>query len=242
MEATTVSTGRVRAGGSTLRQRLAAACGALFVLGIVIGDDTINSAGEPPSPLDHKEDSIGEVTKYLDSAADAATSGSYWVGRGIGTLALLALLIFAVYVSRMIRSRERESTLLSGLTLGAGIAAVALALTSAAAQFAVVARANEGIDPEIARAMLDFSGIAFVLAWAPLAVFLGAMAVAGRRLAILPRWLAVSAAVLAVALAIGLAAMPAGGAGFMAIVLSGLWFIAASVALARRVGVQEETA
>jgi hypothetical protein len=155
---------------------------------------------------------------------------------------LVALLVFAIYISRLIRDREQDSRLLSGLTMGAGVAAAGLALVSVAAQFAVVARANEGIDPEMARAMLDFSGIAFVLMWVPLAVFLAATAAAGLRLALLPRWLAISAAVLAVGLTIGLAAMPAGQAGFIAIVLSFLWFVAASVALVRRVGAERGTA
>lgn len=240
MEATTVSASRLGASSSTLWQRLAASCGALFTLGILIGDDTINTAGEAPSPFDRKEDSIAEVGSYLKSAADAGTS--YWVGRGIGTLALLALLVFAVYVSRAIRDREQAGGVLSGLTMGAGATAAGLGLVSAAAQFAVVARANQGIDPEIARAMLDFSGIAFVLMWAPLAVFLAAVAVAGLRFGLLPRWLAITTAVLAAGLTIGLAAMPAGPAGFVAIMLSFLWFIAASVVLVRRVGEEAQTA
>jgi hypothetical protein len=232
MEATTVSRSPDRVVSSTLWQRLAASCGALFVLGIVIGDDTINGAGEAPSPFDDKEDSIAEVNTYLQDAVDAGAS--YWVGRSIGVLAMIALLVFAVYVSRAIREREQGS-LLSGLALGAGAIAAGLALLSAAAQFAVVSRANEGIDPEVARALLDFSGIAFVMMGLPLAVFMAATAVAGLRLSLIPRWLAISGAVLAVAVTIGLAGMPAGQAGFMAIVLGALWLVAASIALTRRV-------
>jgi hypothetical protein len=232
MEATTVSRSPGRAVSSTFWQRLAAASGALFVLGIVIGDDTINGAGEAPSPFEDKKDSIAEVNSYLQDAVDAGAS--YWVGRSIGCLALIALVAFAVYVSRAIRERDPGS-LLAGLTLSTGAVAAGLALIAAAAQFAVVARAEDGIDPAVARAMLDFSGIAFVMMWLPLAAFLAATAAAGLRLGFVPRWIAISGAVLAVALTIGLAAMPAGSAGFMAIVLSGLWFIAASVALVRRV-------
>lgn len=105
-----------------------------------------------------------------------------------------------------------------------------------------MARAFEGIDPHVARAMLDLSRIAFVLMWLPIAVFVGAAAAAGLRMALLPRTLAISAAVLAVGLTIGLAAMPVGNAGFIAIVLSFLWFIATSVSLVRRVGGDGRTA
>jgi hypothetical protein len=102
------------------------------------------------------------------------------------------------------------------IALGSGAVAVGLGLVSAAAQFAVVARANEGIDLQTARAMLDFSGLAFVLMWLPLAAFMAAVAAAGIRYALLPRWLAIAAAVLAIALAAGLAAMSATPAGYLA--------------------------
>lgn len=231
METATVTANRVRANRTMLWQRLAAGCGALFSLGILVGDDTINQAGEAAGP----DSSITEVNDYLEKAGDAAASGSYWIGRGIGTLAFVALLIFAVYISRTIRQREQGDGLLSGIALGGGLTIVALGIISATAQFAAVVRADEGIDPEVARALLDFSGIAFVMMWLPLAAFLGAVAVAGMRLSLLPRWLAIAAAVLAAGLLGGLAAQPADIA-FMPMALTFLWFIAASVSLVRRTG------
>jgi hypothetical protein len=89
-----------------LRQRAPAACRALFTLGIVIGDDTVNRAGEPPVPMHRAEDSRAEVERYLKSAAEAAAEGNYWVGRGIGRLAFLALLVSTAYVAHEIRLRE----------------------------------------------------------------------------------------------------------------------------------------
>jgi hypothetical protein len=230
MEATTALGRRTRLPRATLPQRLAAACGALFSLGILVGDDTINGAGEAAGP----DSSTAEVNEYLRDAADAAAGGSYWVGRGLGTLGFAALLVFAVYVARQIRQREHKDGLLSGIALGGGLTVVALGLVSATAQFAAVVRADEGIDPEVARALLDFSGITFLLTWLPLSLFLGAVAVAGIRLALLPRWLAIAAGVLAAGLLAGLAAQPA-DAAFIAIAFTFLWFIAASVALVRRV-------
>ncbi len=214
--------------------RLAAACGALFWIGILVGDDVINGAGEAPNPIDRSDDSLAEVSDYLGSAADASANGSYWIGRGIGILSLIALLVFSAYVARRIRAHERDSGILAGFAFGSGVAAVSLGLSSAAAQFAVVARANAGVDPETARVMLDFSGIAFTLMWLPLAALLAATAVAGMRYAILPRWLSIAAALVSITLVAGLAAMPATPAGYMAIMLASLWFIAAGVALARR--------
>jgi hypothetical protein len=234
MKPTSVTAEQQGSTGSTLRRRAAASCGALFTLGIVIGDDTINGAGEPPVPMDRPDHSLAEVERYLANAADAAASGSYWVGRGIGTLALVALLVFSVYVAREIRLREKDSGIVAGVALGAGLVAVALGLLSCTTQFAAVARASQGIDPQVARALLDVSGITFVLMWLPIATFMTSVAAVGKRHALLPRWLSITTGVLAAALVVGLASMPATGVGFIGIVLGLLWFTAASVVLVRR--------
>jgi hypothetical protein len=227
MQATMVAERRAWTG--RLPSKLAAACGTLFPLAILIGDDAINQAGEAPDP----QASIAAVNDYLRNAADAAASGSYWVGRGIGVLAFVALLIFAAHLAQAIRRREGDAGMLATLVLGAGVVAAALPVVSAVAQFAAVTRADEGIDPEVARALLDVSFIAFVLAWLPLAVLLGAVAVAGLRFAVLPRWLAIAAGVLAAGLLAGLAGQPA-DAAFMPIMLTWLWFIVTGVVAARR--------
>lgn len=229
------ATGRwPRPPGGARQRRAAAACGALFTLGIVIGDDAINRAGEPPVPMDRADDSLAETARYLASAAEAAADGNYWVGRGIGTLALLALLVFTAYLAREIRLREQGTGLLSVVAQGAGLVAVALGLVSCGAQFAVVARAGEGIDPGTARALLDVSGVMFVLMWLPIAVFMTCVAMAGRRSDLLPRWLSVTTGVIAAGLFIGLGAMPASNSGFIAVVLGFVWFVVASVVLVRR--------
>ncbi len=232
--ASTSTTGeQQRTAGRRHQHRAAAACGALFTLGILIGDDTINGAGEPPTPMDRTDDSIARVERYLANAADASADGSYWVGRGIGTLAMVALLVFSVYVAREIRLREKDTGLLSGVAFGAGVVAVAMGFISCTAQFAAVARAKD-IDPEIARAMLDVSGLTFVLMWLPVAVFMTSVAMAGRRHHLVPRWLTITTGVLAVALFVGLASMPVGSIGFFAVVLAFVWFVAASISLVRR--------
>jgi hypothetical protein len=232
---TTSTTGEsLRSTSRRLQGRAAAASGALFTLGIVIGDDTINRAGEPPTPFERGGDSVAAVERYLARAADASADGSYWVGRGLGTLAVVALLVFSAYVAREIRLREQETGMLSSLALGAGAVAVAMGLVSCTAQFAAVARASEDTDPEIARALLDVSGLTFVLMWLPIAVLMTSVAMAGKRHGLVPRWLTVATGVLAAALFAGLASMPVGSVGFLAIVLAGLWFIAASITLVRR--------
>jgi hypothetical protein len=129
---------------------------------------------------------------------------------------------------------RRHARSASWETLGAELVAVVLGLLSCTAQFAAVARASDGIDPETARALLDFSSLTFVLMWLPIAAFMSSVAVAGLRYALLPRWLATTTGVLAIALCVGLASLPAGSVGFLAIMLGLVWFIAVSGWLIRR--------
>lgn len=210
-------------------ERLAAACGALYVVLLVAGDDFINPAGEPPEA----DASVREVSAYLDKA-DAS---GFWLGRSIGLLGLCALLVFVVYLSRTIRDEEGGASTLSRIVLAGGGVAVALQFLAAPAQFAAVQGAADGLDPQVAQALLHAS-VSFQLSFFPLALVLGAVAAAGLRSAVLPRSLAVAAALLSVALGAGMIGHPEDPSpiAFMAFALCLLWFLAASVALVRRVG------
>lgn len=206
-------------------QRLAAACGALYVVLLVGGDDFINPAGEVPEA----DAPLREVSAYLDKA----DSSSFWLGRSIGLLGLCALLVFVVYVSRIIRDKEGHGLGLSGLALAAGSIAVALQFLAAPAQFAAVQGASQGLDLQVAQALLHAS-VSFQLSFLPLALFLGAVGAAG----VLPRWLSIGAGLLGVGLVAGLIGHPEEPAviTFMAFALGLLWFVAASVVFVRRVG------
>jgi hypothetical protein len=210
---------------SRIGARLAAAGGALYSSLIIVGDDTINPAGEPPGV----NDSLAEVRTYL---GDADTT-SFWAGRYVGLLGLCALLFFAAYVSRLIARADTGRGVLAPLALASGVTAAALQFVAAPAQFAAVHRYGDGIDLEVARALLDVSGAAFILAWFPLAIFVGCMAVAALRDGLLPRWLGIAAAILSAGLLGGLAGQPS-DAAFMPYALTFLWLIAASVVLVRR--------
>jgi hypothetical protein len=207
-------------------ERLAAACGALYVVLLVGGDDFVNPAGEVPET----DASLREVTSYLDKA----DSSGFWLGRSIGLLALCALLVFVVYLSR--RIRDDGHALLSGLVLAGGSVAVALQFVAAPAQFAAVQAASDGLDPQVARALLHAS-IGFQLSFFPLAVVLGAVAAAR----VLPRWLRIAGGVVAVGLVAGMIGNPEDPAvvSFMAFAFCFLWLIAASVVLVRRAGHRE---
>ena len=210
-------------------ERLAAACGALYVALLVGGDDFINSAGEPPEP----DAPLREVTAYLGKA----DSPSFWAGRSIGLLALCALLVFVAYLARTVREAEGGAGILSGIVLASGSVAVALQFIAAPATFAAVQGSADGLDPQVAKALLHV-GAAFHLSFLPLSVFLGAAALAGLRHGVLPRALALAAGLLPVGFVAGIIGRPDNPAAvtFTAFGLSLLWFLAASVVLVRRVG------
>jgi hypothetical protein len=216
-------------------ERLAAACGALYVVLLVGGDDMINPAGEIPEP----DASLREVSSYLH---DADTAG-FWLGRSIGLVALCALLVFVVYVSRRIREREGQAGVLSGIALAAGAVAVALQMLAAPAQFAAVQGAADGLDAQTAKALLHMS-VSFSLSFLPLSVFLGAVAAATLRYRLLPRWLGIASALLAVGFVAGIIGQPQEPAvvTYMAFALSYLWFIATSVVLVRRAAAPDAAA
>jgi hypothetical protein len=227
MEATAAGAATRRDG--RLGERLAAACGALYVVLLVGGDDFINPAGEPPEP----DAKLSDVTTYLQKA----DSSSFWLGRSIGLLGLCALLVFAVYVSRRVREAEAGPGVLSGLVLAAGAVAVTMQLLAAPAQFAAVQGVGDGLDPQVAKTLL-YASASFHLSFLPLALFLGSIAAAGLRYGLLPRWLSISAVVLAVGLVAGLVGQPQEPAvvTYMAFALCLIWFVAASVVLVRRIG------
>jgi hypothetical protein len=207
-------------------ERLAAAAGAMYVVLLVAGDDFVNGADEAPVP----DASMREVAAYLASA----DTTSFWVGRFIGLLGVCALLVFVAYVSHVIRRAEGSEGILSRVTLGAGVLAAGLQFAAAPAQFAAVQRFGEGIDPQVARALIDVQSASFILSWFPLALVFGCAACAGLRYGLLPRWLTMPAAVISIGLLVGLATQPA-EAAFLAFMCALLWLIAASVALVRRV-------
>jgi hypothetical protein len=229
MDASTLASRRTTVQRTAWPARMAAACGLLYPVGIFLGDDTINAAGEPPGA----DAPLAEIRRYLISAGDAAADGSFWIGRSIGVLGVAGLIVFAVYLARVIRAHEGEGGMLAGLALAGGVMAAAMLMASAVAQFAAVQRTGEGIDLQVARALLDVQLGLFVIAWLPLALFLGATAAAGLRLGILPRWLATAAGLLALGLLAGLAALPS-DAGFAPVFLTWLWLMAASIVLFRR--------
>jgi hypothetical protein len=156
-----------------------------------------------------------------------------WIGVYTGILGLLCLVVFAAVVAAAIRRREGSQPWLSNVTLGAGLLAVAVKLTSLPAAFALAYRAHEGFEPQLAAALRDMNDFSFVLTWPALALMIGAAATGILRYGPLPAWLGWSGVAVAVAL---FAALPLafGSGAFIVFITSSLWIVLASATMILR--------
>lgn len=201
-----------------------AAGGIVFVLLAAIGNDVLSNAGDAPAA----DASAREIGAYV--TANPPTTPD-WAGMYLEILGLLALAAFVVHLWGVLRSADADGRW-SMLALLGGAAAVTVKLASAAPVFAVWVRADEGIEPQLATALLDMNTASFALTGAALALMLAGVAGAVGTTGVLPRWLGATAGVLALAL---LATLPLAATGFSpAFLLLLLWISGASAVLVRR--------
>jgi len=201
--------------------RFAWACGLLYPVLLIVGDDVIAQGDEIATDA-------GSPAEIMQALAAKDTT-AFFVGRSIGLISLLALAVFVAALAARMRQQHAHDTL--SQVAGIGVAAVvSLQMGAALAQFAAV-RSHEDVAPEVVVLVLELSG-GFLLAMLPMALVLGAIGLAGIRSRLLGPVLSWSAAVLAVLLVVGFVAFTAGlGIGFLAMPLSWLWFMAAGVRL-----------
>lgn len=213
----------------SLAARAAAACGILYPVLLIVGDDVI--AGGDAVAAD-----AGTPEQVMANIA-AANEPAFFFGRTVGLLSLLCLLVFSAFVATRLRRFRGDDSLAPSVALGAGAMAAALTAGSAVFQLGLVDREAAGADPELAVTLLGM-GRGFHIAFLPLAVLLGAIAVEGVRGTIVARWLGWSAAVLAIVMIAGYLVDQAVGTpvAFFAIMLIWLWFIPAGVSMIRRAG------
>lgn len=140
-----------------------------------------------------------------------------WLGGALEIFGLVALLVFAVGLSRLVES---------SLVLAGGAAGVAVKLATALPTLAVWMR-PESTDPGLAGFTLDLGTIGFAAGGALLALIPAGVATAAR----LPGWLRIGGVVTAVALLVQVPLMREEfGLGFLLLML---WVIAAGVVLLR---------
>jgi Domain of unknown function (DUF4386) len=202
--------------------RLGAAAGAAYVV-LTFAGEALSGSGDSPALGSPPAD-------YARWLADNTPTGAGYVGAFVALIGLLSFVVFAGALYDVLRRSERERTWLPITVLGAAVVSAAIKLGSAPPLLAAFSL-RRGIDPQLAKALVEMNDYAFLLTWATDAVMLGAAAACALRTGALPRWLGVSAAVIAPLL---LACVAGGNSappfGFL---LALLWFLAAGIALAR---------
>ena len=196
-----------------------------FVVCSIAGNEVLGRAGEAPGLAS----SPAEIGRHL--VEHPPTTGQ-WAGLYVEVLGLLALVVFGVALWHRLRETDRTRPWLPALAASGLLLVAAIKLVSLPAAFAAWFRADDGIDPAVAAALLDMNGAAFALLWAPLALTLAATGVSALRTGALPRWSALSACVLAVALLVNLPFFAQEAAP--AFMLTLLWLVATGIAMIGR--------
>ena len=215
---------------TTIRDRVWAATGALFVILVLVGN-TMDTAGT-------STDTHPTGEQVLKDLAHQAASTSARAGLMMEVLGFGVLMGFLGYLAAALRRREGTLTGFAGTALVAGITMLAVKLGSGA--FILVSHMNRNdLEPGLARVLSDTGQALFVISWLPTAVFVGAAAVALHEAALVGRPTAVLGAVFGVAgVVLTLAALPdATGGNAIAYMLGLVWILVVSVRLAVRPGV-----
>src|SRR3954447_13157226 len=210
---------------SRLMAKLGAGSGIAYVGLIVVAGQVGPASGIPA--VSASPHAIGAyITNHSPTSPE-------WAAVYLEVLALLALVVFVGYLWRVLRDAEGDGGWLAGVALSGGLLSAAIKFASLPAALAALYRADDGISPQVATALIDMNNIAFALTWATTALMLSATAGVALRTGVLPRWLGWSA----ITIAFGLwASLPfAASTEPPTFLLALIWIIAASVVLARRV-------
>jgi hypothetical protein len=209
--------------------RLGAATGLAYVVLVLLGNDVLAGAGGP--------DFTAPATKVAAHlAANPPTTVTY-VG---GFVELIGLLCFVAFVAKLfcvVRRAEGGDGFLAVTALSAGLLSAAIKFASGPAALEAFNRAREGLDPQLAAALIDMNGFAFLLTFALDALMLAAVAAVALRTGVLPRWQGIMAAVTAALLLLTVAG--AGTVPPLGMLLALVWIAAVSVTLVRRVGASD---
>jgi hypothetical protein len=164
--------------------------------------------------------------------ASQTVTPAHVAGGVVELIGILALIVFAATLWSVLRGADSEDGIASATAFGAGLVAAAVKLASFPAAFAAIWRHDQGLNPQLAAALVDMNNVSFVLMWALFAVMLAAAATVIFRSGVLPRWLgwvgAATAAILIVSTPAATHVPPVG------VLLAFIWIISTSVVLTRR--------
>jgi hypothetical protein len=217
----TMTTSTAADSASGVGARAGGAAGIAFVV-LALAGNSLTGGGA---------DAGAEPGAYAEEVSRRTADAAWRVGLTLELVGFLALLVFAAALARRIRLVEPREGYAGLLVLAGGVVLTAVKLGSGAAVFAADRRAGD-LDGQLARLLADLNASAFVLSFVPLALLLGAAAVAALAHGALPRALGWTGAPLAVLLVA--AASTGSDAVPIPFLLSLVWIIAVGAVMLRR--------
>ena len=217
---------------TTIRDRIGAATGAVFVALIMVGNQMASGG-----PADSAHPTGEQVLRDVADQASSATFTAGFVLEGLGFAAFIGFLGYLADVLHRRLPGRGPGGIAAGTAIVSGAVMLAVKLGSVA-PLGALAIDHGHIGPQLAQVLNDMSGVAFVISWVPFAIFTGAAAAGLHRAALVGRPTAYSGLALGAAgLALGIAAVhdPL-GANPLAFLLGLAWLLAVSVRLAVRPG------
>jgi len=185
----------------TTRDRVGAACGAAYVVLILVGNALATGTNGPAHP---------SGTQVLRDMENRSHSTAVAVGISMELLGFVALAFFLGWFAALVRRRAVTAPWLADVVLAGGIATIAVKLGSALPESAVYVNRTT-LDPQTARIFNDLASAGFVMSFLTFGIFLVALGLAVRDTRILGpvwSWIAVVLGVLAVAVTLGTQANP----------------------------------
>lgn len=174
----------------------------------------------------------GASTEEIAGAVSDGNTSLALTGVFVDTLGSLFLITFAAILWARLRRAEGEPGWISLASVAAALLMVAAGLGDKAAYYAIVSRADTGLDPNVGAALYDTATGFFALFQVLAGFFLFVTGLAVLRTDALRRWLGWTGVAIGLA-SIASAAAPEGDAGQLAFPLVVLWIVAVSIALIR---------
>lgn len=216
-------------------ERYGVASGVAFA---ILAVATILLVPQSPPAAD---DSLRQIQGYFGEHRDGLLMAGYLTGLAIA---------FALWFTGSLRSHlmraEGGTGRMASIAFGGGLVAGTAALIGTAVTSAAAFSVAQGTDPAsqaVMRALFDLGNMAFSLAWFPIAVLVGATAVASYRTGALPEWHARISGVLSIAYIVAASSafverglLAAGGAyGYAMFLLFVAWVLVTSILVMQRI-------
>lgn len=208
--------------------RIGALSGIVGMVLNTVGFMLIGAGGGAPRP--------GASAEAIAKIVAEPVGTQVLVGRYVGMLGALLLVVFAARLYGSLRRAEGDPGWLSAASFGSALVFFAGADGAGASLYALSLGAGQGLDVQGATALVNLNVAFFAGARAFGALWLLMTAVVIVRRAELPVWLGWASAVIGVVMLVGLAAPPTVAISQLPFLFFILWIFATSVALMREPG------